>query len=124
LEVTHIKQYIDRHGDLDGIANRVLSNLFDLRPLTKDSVALPLPSYSLKVVEGYVGFQRTQEEYGGAWSMAQFIMATETNDEAERNRRMGEILRYNEEDLSATWAVFEWLRGKGASAQTNATSTP
>jgi predicted RecB family nuclease len=27
-----------------------------------------------------------------------------------RNARMAEILKYNEEDLAATWAVFEWLR--------------
>jgi predicted RecB family nuclease len=50
--------------------------------------------------------------------MAQFILATETADEAERNARMAEILRYNEEDLAATWAVFEWLRGKVAAART------
>jgi predicted RecB family nuclease len=29
---------------------------------------------------------------------------------------MAEILRYNEEDLAATWAVFEWLKGKSAQA--------
>jgi predicted RecB family nuclease len=46
--------------------------------------------------------------------MAQFILATETEDENERNARMGEILKYNEEDLAATWAVFEWLKNKGA----------
>jgi predicted RecB family nuclease len=28
-----------------------------------------------------------------------------------------EILKYNEEDLAATWVVFEWLRGKGASGR-------
>jgi predicted RecB family nuclease len=44
--------------------------------------------------------------------MAQFILATETDDEAERSARMAEILKYNEEDLAATWAVFEWLGGK------------
>ena len=48
------------------------------------------------------------------WAMAQFILATETDDEAEHNARMAEILKYNEEDLAATWAVFEWLRGKPA----------
>lgn len=36
----------------------------------------------------------------------------ETADETERNARMAEILKYNEEDLAATWAIFEWLRGK------------
>ena len=123
-ERVHIEQYIDRYGDLDDIANRVLSNLLDLLPITKNSVALPLPGYSLKVVEKYVEFKRTQEEYGGQWSMAQFIFATETKNEAERNRRMAEILKYNEEDLAATWAVFEWLRGKGDSAQTKVTATP
>ena len=46
--------------------------------------------------------------------MAQFILATETEDDAERNRLMAEILQYNEEDLAATSAVFEWLRAKGA----------
>lgn len=109
-ERTHINQYIERYGDMEGIAARVLGNLLDLHTVTKNAVALPLPSYSLKVVEEYVGFKRTQDEYGGQWSMAQFILATETDDEAERYARMGEILKYNEEDLAATWAVFGWLR--------------
>lgn len=117
-ERTHVTQYIERYGDPDGIAARVLRNLLDLHPITKNAVALPLPSYSIKVVEKYVGFERMQEEYGGTWSMAQFILATETEDQAERNRRMGEILKYNEEDLAATWAVFEWLRGKAAGQTT------
>lgn len=34
--------------------------------------------------------------------MPQFIFATETEDQAERNARMVEILKYNEEDLAAT----------------------
>jgi predicted RecB family nuclease len=40
------------------------------------------------------------------------ILATETNDENERNARMDEILKYNCEDLGAKWAVFDWLRKK------------
>lgn len=111
-ERVHIEMYVQRYGDPAGIAARVLQNLLDLYPITKASIVLPLPSYSLKVVEQYVGFKRTQDEYGGSWSMAQFILATETNDENERNARMAEILKYNQEDLAATWAVFEWLRNK------------
>ena len=41
--------------------------------------------------------------------MAKFILATETEDEAQRDSLMAEILKYNEEDLEATWAVFDWL---------------
>jgi predicted RecB family nuclease len=111
-ERVHIDMYVQRYGDPNGVAARVLRNLLDLLPITKVSVVLPIPSYSLKVVEQYVGFKRTQDEYGGSWSMAQFILATETHDEEERNARMAEILKYNEEDLAATWAVFEWLRKK------------
>ena len=104
--------YVGRFGDPYGIADRVLRNLLDLLPIARKSIILPLPSYSLKVVEEYVGFQRTQDEYGGSWAMAQFILATETNDETERDGLMAEILKYNEEDLAATWTVFEWLRSK------------
>lgn len=111
-ERVHIDQYLDRYGDQNGIANRVLTDLLDLLPITKNAIALPVPSYSLKVVEEYVGFRRTQDEYGGQWSMAQFILATETEDEAERSARMADILKYNEEDLAATWTVFKWLRSK------------
>jgi predicted RecB family nuclease len=37
-----------------------------------------------------------------------YIRAGEKDDEGERARIMDEILRYNEEDLQATWAVFRW----------------
>lgn len=108
-EKTKINTYIKRYGDLNGVAGRVLANLTDLLPITRDSVVLPEPSYSLKVVEKYVGFKRTQVEYGGDWSIAKYIEAVETEDEAKRKSLMDEILKYNEEDLKATWAVFEWL---------------
>jgi predicted RecB family nuclease len=111
-ERVHIQMYVKRHGDPHGVADRVLRNLLDLLPITRNSIVLPLPSYSLKVVEEYVGFERTQDEYGGSWAMAKFILATETDDEAERNGLMAEILKYNEEDLAATWAVFEWLSSR------------
>lgn len=111
-EKTYLNEYIKRYGDEDGVAARVKANLLDLLPITRDSVVLPIPSFSLKVIEKYVGFKRTQAEYGGEWSMAMFIEATETSDEAKRQELMNEILKYNEEDLAATWAVFQWLKSK------------
>jgi predicted RecB family nuclease len=110
-ERTHIELYARRYGT-SGVVDRILANLLDLLPITKKSIVLPLPSYSLKIVEDYVGFKRTQDEFGGSWAMAKFILATETDDEAERSGLIAEILKYNEEDLGATWAVFEWLRSK------------
>ncbi|MCU1304910.1 MAG: nuclease superfamily protein, partial [Candidatus Sulfotelmatobacter sp.] len=49
-------------------------------------------------------------------AIAKFIEAVESNDEQKRNEIMNEILKYNEEDLAAMWAVFEWVRGLKISA--------
>jgi predicted RecB family nuclease len=107
-ERVKIDGYIARFG-ASPIADRVKANLLDLLPITRKSVILPLSSYSLKVVEQYVGFQRTLEEYGGDWAMAKYIEATETEDESARAALMSQILDYNREDLEATWAVLRWL---------------
>ena len=111
-EQTYLRRYVERFGDTDGVAARVQANLLDLLRVTRDSVVLPLPSFSLKVVEDYVGFERKEGEYGGAWAMATFIEATETSDEGKRKELMDKILAYNKEDLEATWAVFQWLRSR------------
>lgn len=111
-EKTKINTYVKRHGDRDGIAEKVLAHLVDLCKITKEAVILPEPSYSLKVVEKFVGFQRSQEEYGGDWSIAKYIEAVETEDETRRQEMINEIIKYNEEDLKATWTVLEWLKQK------------
>lgn len=116
-EKTYLNKYIGRHGDTDGIGARIVANLLDLLPITKASMILPVPSYGLKTIEEYVGFKRTQDEYGGTWSMATFIEATETQDQAKRTELMDAILKYNEEDLQATWAVMEWLRSRTPTAR-------
>jgi predicted RecB family nuclease len=111
-EETYLRRYAGRFGDLGGIASRVARNLLDLLTVTRESVVLPLPSLSLKVVEDYVGFERKEAEYGGAWAMATFIEATETSDKGKRKELMDKIIAYNKEDLEATWAVFQWLKAR------------
>jgi predicted RecB family nuclease len=115
-ERTNIMRYIERYGDPEGIAEKVRNSLLDLYTVAKDCLLLPLPSFSLKVVEKHIKFQRSQAEYGGDWSMAKFIEATEAEDEAQRQQVMDEILLYNSEDLEAMWAVFKWIRGKRPAA--------
>ena len=109
-EATHVKLYLDRYGDWNGVGERVMRNLWDMLPAIRNAVALPLCSYSLKQVELHVGFERTQEEFGGSWSIAQYVRAMQSQDLKVRQSIMDEILIYNAEDLQATIRVFEWLR--------------
>jgi predicted RecB family nuclease len=109
-ETTKVKGYIDRYGDKRGIAQRVLKNCVDLLKITRDSLVLPEYSYSLKVIEKRAGFKRSMKEYGGDWSIVQYIRAIETEDENLREKMISEILKYNKEDLEATWAVLQWLK--------------
>lgn len=111
-EATKVNAYITRYGDIDGIAQRVLNNCVDLLKITRQALVLPEYSYSLKVIEKRVGFKRTMDEYGGNWSIAQYIRAVETEDEKLQQQIMSQILKYNEEDLQATWAVLQWLKSK------------
>jgi predicted RecB family nuclease len=116
-EKTYLAKYITRYGDSEGVAARVMANLLDLFPITKESIIVPVPSFSLKVIEQYVGYRRKLPEGNGQWAMAKFIQATETADEARRQELMKEILDYNREDLESMWAVFTWLKSKGAVEQ-------
>ncbi len=115
-EKTKIKLYLRRYGDIEGVAERVLKNLVDLCGLVKEALVLAEPSYSLKVVEKIAGFKRTQEEYGGNWAIAKYIEAVETEDRRIRKSIINKILKYNQEDLEATWGVFQWFKKEMASA--------
>jgi len=109
-EVTKLRTYIKRYGDPDGIGARVVRNLKDLFRLTKKAVVLPDYSYSLKRVEKLAGYSRSLPEAAGDWAMAKYIEATELEDPDERQKVMDEIIKYNQEDLEATWAVLQWLQ--------------
>jgi predicted RecB family nuclease len=109
-EKTKINQYLARYGDLKGIALRIRENLVDLLPMTQRSFALPDPSYTLKLVELRAGYKRTMDEFGGSWAIVNYALAVESKDEVIRKEVMDQIVKYNREDLEATWAVFEWLR--------------
>jgi predicted RecB family nuclease len=113
-ERTKLDMYVDKFGDRDNLAQRVRANLLDLHPIATMSIALPVSSYGLKVIEQYVGFKRKMNEYGGDWAMAKYIEATETEDEKLRASVMEKILAYNREDLEATWAVLQWLKSKSS----------
>ena len=111
-EKTQVRKYVEKHGDPDGIAARVLECLYDLQPVVEDAFVLPTSSYGLKVIEQIAGYARMLPEAGGKWSMATYIDAVESDDPAKAAELMGQILQYNEEDLDAMWAVYGWVVAK------------
>lgn len=108
-ERTKLEHYAQHFGDSQGIAAQVIGNLCDLLPITKASFAFPLPSYSLKMVEEYLGFHRSCPGLHGDWAMAQYVALPEAADAVQRDQMTAEILTYNREDLAATWHVLQWL---------------
>ncbi len=109
-ERTKIRSYIDRFGDRAATAASVLESCFDLLKAIRESFALPVPSYGLKVIERLSGYRRTMKEYGGDWSIGRYLRACRSEDGQEREGIMEEIARYNEEDLQAMGAILTWAR--------------
>ena len=106
-----VTKYLERFGDdAAGTGATVLASLLDLLPIAEKIVAVPLPSYSLKVVEKLIGFERKAVEVGkGDDSIVAYSTARDSDDPALRAEIIESIRAYNAEDLAATWAVQEWL---------------
>jgi predicted RecB family nuclease len=100
-EKTKVSNYINRFGDIHSTGQRVLDNLWDLYRAILNSVTLPMPSYGLKQIESFVGFKRTQEEYGGSWSIVRHNQYLEASTKEEADEILNEIKVYNGEDLMA-----------------------
>jgi predicted RecB family nuclease len=107
-EKTKVSNYINRYGDIHSTGQRVLNNLWDLYRAILNSVTLPVPSYGLKQIESFVGFTRTQEEYGGSWSIVRYNQYLEVSTKKEADEILNEIKVYNGEDLMATYEVYKW----------------
>ena len=79
------------------------------RKAIQDAFCLPVPSYGLKSVEEYVGFERSQGEYGDLWAVVRYREWLEADSEAERGRIRDQLLRYNREDCEAMRHVLNWV---------------
>lgn len=110
FESACIKLYVKRFGDRRGVARRIQRNLLDFFEVLKASVVVPIPSYSLKVLEKYVGFVRPDEDTGGYWSVVNYLKAASTKNQARREEIMQQLLAYNCADLEAMWAVMCWFQ--------------
>ena len=89
------------------------SPLFDMRPIVRDSVVLPLTGYGLKQIckdERLVNFQWELRESGSQWSVVRYIDFLEASNEGDRADIANAIRMYNRDDVRATRALERWLR--------------
>jgi predicted RecB family nuclease len=107
-EKTQVNKYVSKFGDANRVAAKVLDSLHDLHPVVENAFVIPTPSYGLKLIEKVAGYQRKLTESGGKWSMSTYVEAVETEEPKKAEELMGEILKYNEEDLDAMWFVYQW----------------
>lgn len=108
-ETTMLRSYIAKYGDNDGIAHRITANAIDLLQMVRSSVALPIYSYGLKVVERYVGFERKLSTPGGSWAISQYLASLAATSDTARQDLLNQIQLYNQEDLEAVNAVLNWF---------------
>ena len=108
-EKTWVKKYIERYGDPQMKADRLLKNLWDMHPAISQNIILPSHSYGLKSVEKFAGFSRSQEEFGGLWSIIMYDRYLNATTQDDADLIIKEIKDYNYEDILASYRVYEWL---------------
>ena len=96
-EKTWVTKYIERYGDKNGAAQRVLDNLWDMQACIKKNMFLPVHSYGLKHIEGLTDFVRSQEEYGGLWSIITYDRYLHAQTAQESESVLKKITTYNTE---------------------------
>lgn len=109
-EKTVVRQLVATFGEAPR-ADRIQARLVDIEKMLKNSVVLPLLGYSLKDVDKYIGFKRSDTMKGDD-SILEYLAWLEDGDYAHLER----IISYNEEDCRATLAIRDWLDTLGEDA--------
>ncbi len=103
-ERTAIARLVERHGG-GTTARRLLNRFVDLHRLLKNSVALPLPGYSLKQVAPWLGFKWTGFTQAASESIVEYYRWLETGE----RQHLEHVIAYNRDDVLATRIVRDWL---------------
>lgn len=118
-----------RYGAPASLVSKFKENTLDLHLKVIESVVLPLYFYSLKDVAKYFGYEWNSPDAGGAesvvwfneWSRlrqsevgdSRFVSSAKAEDKSgldtKADKILQKILKYNEDDVRATFKIKEWL---------------
>jgi uncharacterized protein len=106
-ERTALQRLMGEHGTHENELDDLLRGevLVDLFRVVRQALRLSLPSYSIKEVEAFYGFERGEEVGGGGSA----VVAFEEWLEAREDSILEEIRAYNEDDCRSLYELHRWL---------------
>jgi predicted RecB family nuclease len=104
-EVQAVRQLAARYGTPQEWIAPLIPRFVDLHLWVTGTVALPIESYTLKLIARWMGFEWRNTEANGAQAICWYSDWLDTGD---RNL-LDKIVEYNEDDCRATLHVKDWL---------------
>ncbi|MGC8485437.1 MAG: TM0106 family RecB-like putative nuclease [Candidatus Baltobacteraceae bacterium] len=114
-EKTALRKLSVRHATREAEVDDLLRSevLVDLYTVARQALCVGQPSYSIKKLELYYGFERTADLRSGDDSVVMFERWLADRSDATL---LATIERYNEEDCRSTFALREWFLALRAEA--------
>lgn len=119
-ESVSLLRLAERQGASDAERERLRARLVDVHQRLRRHWLLPVNSYGLKTVAGWLGFSWSQKGVDGARCLLWWRQWREGSGGPRRPsrdalaRKLQRIFRYNQDDSLATWAVVRWLLDQDA----------
>ena len=104
-EIEVVRRLAQKYGSDEALVEALLKRMVDLLGLVRPKVIFPLSFYSLKDLAAYAGFSWRNAEASGAGSILWYEDWLAFNDE----KKLKDILEYNEDDVRATYVLKKWL---------------
>ncbi len=119
-ESVSLLRLAERQGASEAERARLRARLVDVHQRLRRHWLLPVNSYGLKAVAGWLGFSWSQKGVDGARCLLWWRQWREGSGGPRRpsrgalGRKLQRIFRYNQDDSLATWAVVRWLLDQDA----------
>jgi predicted RecB family nuclease len=104
-EITRFNELFEKYGIDEKLRKLVLKNMIDLLKVCKENVIFPMPSYSLKSIAPYLGFNWRLQDINAQQSLVLYLDYIKNNNQ----EAIEKILIYNEDDVIATRIVKDFL---------------
>jgi predicted RecB family nuclease len=104
-EVQTVKRMAERYGTPEEWITPLIPRFVDLHERVTRVAILPVESYALKQIARWVGFNWRDGDANGAQAICWYEQWLLTGDRSQ----LDAIVRYNEDDCRATYAVKDWL---------------